>query len=95
MDRQAPRRAQKGVHSPSFCLGRTRVARRALGRPKEQLAPPKRRNLLPRGSVSIIRSALVRGVREAQWDWGGHEAAETPQNLAKPMRNPSETPAKT
>ena len=28
------------------------------------------------------------------WEWVGREAAETPQNLAKPMRSPCETHAK-
>jgi hypothetical protein len=27
---------------------------------------------------------------EALWEWGGEEALETLQNLAKPKRNPSE-----
>ena len=32
----------------------------------------------------------MRGVREAQWEWGGGVAEETPQTLAKPMRSPCE-----
>ena len=32
---------------------------------------------------------------EALWEWGGEEALETLQNLAKPKRNPSEDQAKT
>ena len=42
-----------------------------------------RRNLFGRASVSIIRRAVECGLQEAPWDWGGREAAETPQNLAK------------
>ena len=37
----------------------------------------------------------MRGVREAQPEWKGAEVAETPQNHAKTMRNPSENQANT
>ena len=29
---------------------------------------------------------MVRGMRDAQWEWGGEEAEETPQTLAKTWR---------
>ena len=65
-----------------------------LGRLKGEFAMQERRNRFGRASVSIIRRAVVCGLREALWDWEGGEAAETPQNLAKPMRSLCEAHAK-
>ena len=85
----------KTVHPGSWRLGGKRIASQALGRPKEEFAPPKRRNHFGRVSVSIIWRTVVCRVREAPWDWGSEEREETTQNLAKTMRKPSEDLAKT
>jgi hypothetical protein len=72
------------IHMGTLCLGGKRSAWQALGKPKWESALQKRRNLFGRGSVSIMRRAAECGVRDAEWEWGGGEAEETPQTLAKP-----------
>ena len=51
------------------CLGGDGFVWQALGRPKGEFAPLKRRNRFGRGSVLIIGRAVLRCLREASWEW--------------------------
>jgi hypothetical protein len=71
------------VHPGSLCLGGKRIELQAVGRLMGEFAPQKRRNHFGRASVPIIWRAVVCAVRDARWEWGGGEAQEIPQTIAK------------
>lgn len=75
-------------------MGQGRMWRRRDPSGLWQFAPPKSADHSGRGSVSIIRHAVVGGVQDTRGEWEVHRAKETHQTIAKPMRRPCEAYAK-